>query len=213
MRTHLLHCLVENELSQFLRSNRNHRKCIFNLFHQNTYFTIFHLSQFFTTIVHHAKPLTIAAQNTILIVAGFLGPPLFINTAFTSLYKYYSIQFFSRKTIIGCYRNFKVMFHCLPSPPCDTKNSSESMTAWKSATKEQRKRNKKSNFFMYQSRWSIWILLCYKVTRKYCFGEIFLFKRYINIFGEQFLGDQFVILDPFPCHNWRTFYDAMPKLW
>ena len=130
MRTHLLHCLVENELSQFLRSNRNHRKCIFNLFHQNTYFTIFHLSQFFTTIVHHAKPLTIAAQNTILIVAGFLGPPLFINTAFTSLYKYYSIQFFSRKTIIGCYRNFKVMFHCLPSPPCDdTKNSSESMTA------------------------------------------------------------------------------------
>ena len=28
-----------------------------------------------------------------------------------------------------------------------------------------------------------------------------LFKRYINVFGEQFLGDQFVILDPFPCHN------------
>ena len=67
----------------------------------STYFTIFHLSQFFTTIVHHAKPLTIAAQNTILIVAGFLGPPLFINTAFTSLYKYYSIQFFSRKTSLA----------------------------------------------------------------------------------------------------------------
>ena len=28
MRTHLLHCLVENELSQFPRSDRNHRKCI-----------------------------------------------------------------------------------------------------------------------------------------------------------------------------------------
>ena len=152
MRTHLLHCLVENELSQFLRSNGNHRKCIFNLFHHFSHVasaTLSHLSQFFTTIVHHAKPLTIAAQNTILIVAGFLGPPLFINTVFTSLYKYYSIQFFSRKTIIGCYRNFKVMFHCLPSPPCDTKNSSESMTAWKSATKEQRKRNKKSNFFIF----------------------------------------------------------------
>ena len=43
MRMHLLHCLVENELYQFLRSNGNHRKCIFNLFHQNTYFTIFHM--------------------------------------------------------------------------------------------------------------------------------------------------------------------------
>ena len=28
MRTHLLHCLVQNELSQFPRSDRNHRKCI-----------------------------------------------------------------------------------------------------------------------------------------------------------------------------------------
>ena len=27
-RTHLLHCLVENELSQFPHSDRNHRKCI-----------------------------------------------------------------------------------------------------------------------------------------------------------------------------------------
>ena len=28
MRTHLLHCLVENELFQFPRSGTNHRKCI-----------------------------------------------------------------------------------------------------------------------------------------------------------------------------------------
>ena len=28
MRTHLLHCLLENERSQFPRSDRNHRKCI-----------------------------------------------------------------------------------------------------------------------------------------------------------------------------------------
>ena len=28
MRRHLLHCLVENELSQFPRSDRNRRKCI-----------------------------------------------------------------------------------------------------------------------------------------------------------------------------------------
>ena len=60
----------------------------------------------------------------------------------TSVHKYYSIHFFSRKTIISCFRNFKVMFHCLPSP--SIKNSSDSMTAWKSATKVLRKWNKKS---------------------------------------------------------------------
>ena len=60
----------------------------------------------------------------------------------TSVHKYYSIHFFSRKTIISCFRNFKVMFRCLPSP--NIKNSSESMTAWKSATNVLRKWNKKS---------------------------------------------------------------------
>ena len=60
----------------------------------------------------------------------------------TSVHKYYSIHFFSRKTIISCFRNFKVMFHCLPSP--SIKNSSDSMTAWKSATKVLRKWKKKS---------------------------------------------------------------------
>ena len=83
-----------------------------------------------------------------------------------SVYKYYNIYFFFRKTIIGCFRKFKVIFTVYHPHVCSTTNSLDSITARKSATKERRRRNKKSYLFLYQSGWAIWMLLCYKVTRK-----------------------------------------------
>ena len=111
----------------------------------------------FTATVHGWKLLTIAAKNSILNLSGLLGQLLFINI---------TISNFFRKTIIGCFRNFKVIFTVYHHHVCSTTNSLDSTTARKSATKERRRRNKKSYLFLYQSGWAIWMLLCYKVTRK-----------------------------------------------
>ena len=88
-----------------------------HLFYQNTYFTILHMwlqqpchvwGGSFYNDSSRLETVNFCRKEFHLKFSWFLSPPLLINITVSI--------FFSRKTIISCFRNFKLILHCLPSP-------------------------------------------------------------------------------------------------
>ena len=121
----------------------------------------------------------------------FLGQPLFINITVS----------------LAASEIFKQCFTVYHHHVYNTKNSSDSMTAWKSATKEWRKWKKKFNLFLCQPGWAICMLLCYKVTRK----SFFCKRLFVLALSEYFVTPERLYFSMASSENKRASFEKKER--